>query len=93
MVGFSYDGYAIYGPEEDGAVPTDLDECSGHTSATADLGEVYHYHLSQDSPNLPTCRVGAAAESALTSPDNDAAAIPGGAGGGPGGGPPAVADR
>ncbi len=87
LVGFSYDGYAIYGPEEDGGVPTDLDECSGHTSATADLGEVYHYHLSQDAPNLPTCRVGAAAESALTSPDNDAAAIPGGAGGGPGGGP------
>ena len=90
LVGFSYDGFAIYGLEEDGAVPTDLDECSGHVSDTADLGEIYHYHLSADSPNLPTCRVGATAQSALTSPDNPDAALPNGegAGGGPGGGPP-----
>ena len=53
LVGFAYDGYGIYGPEEDRAIPDDLDACSGHTSATAELGTTYHYHLTYDSPNLP----------------------------------------
>lgn len=92
LVGFAYDGYAIYGPEEDRSIPDDLDECSGHVSETDELGTTYHYHLTYDSPNLPTCLVGATAQSALTSPDNSAAALPGGAGGGgdggDGGGPP-----
>ncbi|MGA7396491.1 MAG: YHYH protein [Solirubrobacterales bacterium] len=89
LVGFAYDGYGIYGPEEDQAIPDDLDECSGHVSETADLGTTYHYHLSYDSPNLPTCRTGATANSKLTSPDNSAAALPDGeGGGGPVGGPP-----
>jgi hypothetical protein len=92
LVGFAFDGYGILGPEEDGAVPTDLDECSGHVSDTEALGERYHYHLTYANPNLPSCRVGAAATSKLTSPDNSAAALPDGdgAGGGgpPGGGPP-----
>lgn len=99
LVGFALDGYGIYGPEEDGEVPTDLDDCSGHVSDTAELGETYHYHLSDDSPNLPACRIGASAEQAITSPDNDAAAISngeGGGGGGPGaggpGGPPPGAE-
>ena len=89
LLGFAYDGYAIYGPEEDREIPADLDECSGHVSETADLGEVYHYHLSYDSPNLPTCRVGATADAKLTSPDNAEAALPDGEGpgdGAPGGG-------
>ncbi len=88
LVGFAYDGYGIYGPEEDREIPTDLDDCSGHVSETADLGTTYHYHLSYDSPNLPTCRVGATAESALTSPDNADAALPNGDGPGGGGPPP-----
>ena len=88
LVGFAYDGYGIYGPEEDRDIPTDLDDCSGHVSETADLGTTYHYHLSYDSPNLPTCRVGATAESALTSPDNADAALPNGDGPGGGGPPP-----
>ncbi|PFG34456.1 YHYH protein [Sanguibacter antarcticus] len=97
LLGFSFDGYAIYGPEEDRTIPDDLDECSGHVSETADFGEVYHYHLTYDSPNLPACRVGAMAESGLTSPDNDQASLPSGDGpgaAGPGadgpgaGGPP-----
>ena len=90
LVAFALDGYPIYGPEDDGEVPTDLDECSGHVADTAEFGETYHYHLSDDSPNLPACRVGASATGAISSPDNDAAAIPngeGGGGGGPGGGP------
>ena len=91
LIGFSYDGYAIYGPEEDRTIPTDLDECSGHTSETTELGTSYHYHLTYGSPNLPSCRVGAMAESGLTSPDNDQASLPGGdapAGGAGGDGPP-----
>ena len=85
LVGFAYDGHAIYGPEEDSAIPSDLDECSGHVSDTDEFGETYHYHLTYDSPNLPTCRIGATATNTLSSPDNDAAALPNGEGGG---GPP-----
>ncbi len=89
LIGFSFDGHAIYGPEEDRAIPSDLDACSGHVSDTEEFGEVYHYHLTYDSSNLPTCRVGAAATSALSSPDNDSVALPNGdaQGGGPGGPP------
>ena len=88
LVGFAYDGYGIYGPEEDRAIPDDLDECSGHVAETAEFGTTYHYHLTYDSPNLPTCRVGATAESALSSPDNPNAALPNGdaQAGGPGAG-------
>ena len=88
LLGFSYDGYGIYGPEEDGAVPSDLDACSGHVSDTEEFGEIYHYHYSYDSPNLPACRVGAAAAGALTSADNPSASLPGGDDPGGGGGPP-----
>ncbi len=91
LLGFAYDGYGIYGPEEGGAVATDLDKCSGHVSETTEFGEAYHYHLSYDSPNLPTCRVGATAASALTSPDNPDASLPNGDGPGGGGGPPGSA--
>jgi len=84
LFGFAYDGYAIYGPYEDGAVPSDLDECNGHTSLTEELAEVYHYHLSLESPNLPPCRVGAVASDKLSSRDNPNASLPDS--GGPGGG-------
>ncbi|MGA9344600.1 MAG: YHYH protein, partial [Nocardioidaceae bacterium] len=84
LLGFAYDGYGIYGPEEGRDIPTDLDSCSGHVSETEEFGETYHYHLTYDSPNLPSCRVGATAESALTSPDNPDASLPNGDG--PGGG-------
>ena len=86
LVGVGYDGYLIYGPEEDGAVPTDLDSCGGHVSTTA-YGTTYHYHLSTDSPNLPLCRVGATAKNKLTSPDGNGITLPDGDQGG--GGPPA----
>lgn len=87
LFGFAYDGYPIYGTvEADGAEPVDLDACNGHVGTTADLGETYHYHLSGEVPNLPTCRVGVVAEDKLTSPDNAAASLPDGGGpGGPGG--------
>ena len=82
LIGFAFDGHAIYGPEEDRAIPSDLDECSGHVSDTAEFGEVYHYHLTYGSPNLPTCRVGAAAVGTLSSPDNANVALPNGEGAG-----------
>ena len=88
LVGLAYDGYGIYGPEEDRAIPADLDECSGHISETVELGSTYHYHLTYDSPNLPGCRVGATADGGLTSPDNADAALPNGEGADGGGGPP-----
>ncbi len=88
LIGFAYDGYAIYGPEEDAAIPSDLDECSGHSSETDEFGEAYHYHLTYDSPNLPACRVGATAVGTLTSPDNPNASLPSGDGPGAGGGGP-----
>ena len=88
LIGFAFDGYAIYGPEEDNAVPSDLDECSGHVSNTDEFGETYHYHLTYESPNLPACRVGAAAVGTLSSPDNPDASLPSGDGPGGGGGRP-----
>ena len=81
MIGLAYDGYAIYGPEEDRAIPSDLDECSGHVSDTEEFGETYHYHLTYDSPNLPICRIGATAVATLSSPDNPNVALPNGEGG------------
>jgi hypothetical protein len=88
LIGFAYDGYAIYGPEEDREIPSDLDECSGHVSDTDEFGETYHYHLTYDSPNLPACRVGASATGTLSSPDNASASLPSGDGPGAGGPPP-----
>ncbi|HUS44313.1 MAG TPA: YHYH protein [Ilumatobacteraceae bacterium] len=87
LIGFSFDGYAIYGPEENRAIPSDLDECSGHVSDTEESGEIYHYHLTYDSPNLPACRVGASAVGTLSSPDNASVALPNGQGPGGGGRP------
>ncbi|MCA9693814.1 MAG: YHYH protein, partial [Myxococcales bacterium] len=93
LFGFAFDGYAIYGPHHGDAEPTDLDACSGHVADTDELGSVYHYHLTEESPNLPTCRVGAAAADKLTSPDNPDVSLPdtggpGGGGGAPAGPPP-----
>ena len=88
LIGFAFDGHAIYGPEEDRAIPDDLDDCSGHVSDTDEFGETYHYHLTYDSPNLPTCRVGATAIGTLSSPDNDSVALPNGEGPGADGGRP-----
>ena len=64
LFGYAFDGIAIYGSTEaDGAVPSDLDECSGHVGT---LGEsdvtAYHYHASNSFPNLPKCLKGAVAK-------------------------------
>lgn len=46
LFGILYDGIPIYGPQgDDGAFPTDLDECGGHVDQTHPY---YHYHLPKD---------------------------------------------
>ena len=53
LVGMMLDGYAIYGPEENGVVVTssDLDEFHGHVGATFhEPDEIYHYHITYESP-------------------------------------------
>ena len=45
LLGWMFDGYGIYGQfSENGEVPTDLDECGGHTH-DIDGVAVYHYHF------------------------------------------------
>jgi hypothetical protein len=49
LIGFAFDGYAIYGPNGDGGTPpTDLDECNGHTDAVRG----YHYHVTNKFPYI-----------------------------------------
>jgi len=83
LFGFAFDGYPIYGSvDQDGSSPVDLDECRGHTSATADYPDgVYHYHAGLEFPNLPPCLVGVSAENSFAT----TASAGVGAGGGPGG--------
>ena len=45
LLGWMFDGYGIYGQFSlNGSVPTDLDECGGHTHEI-DGVSVYHYHF------------------------------------------------
>lgn len=47
IIGYSFDGYAIYGLTDIGGVtPSDLDECGGHTDSIRG----YHYHLQNQFP-------------------------------------------
>jgi hypothetical protein len=49
LIGYAFDGYAIYGPNgDDGKPPTDLDECNGHTDAE----HGYHYHVTAGYPYI-----------------------------------------
>lgn len=69
LIGFAKDGFPIYSSkDQDGTLPSDLDECQGHTSITANYPEgVYHYHVSSTSaPNLPTCLKGVSAQNSFT---------------------------
>ncbi|WP_371154656.1 YHYH protein [Jannaschia sp. 2305UL9-9] len=59
LFAYAFDGYPIYGSAEpDGGQVTGLDACNGHDSE--DLG--YHYHASDEFPNLPPCLTGVVAE-------------------------------
>ncbi len=49
LLGYAFDGYAIYGPNgADGKPPTDLDECNGHSDAE----HGYHYHVTAGAPYI-----------------------------------------
>jgi hypothetical protein len=55
LLGFLLDGYAVYGPEENGVAIDDskLDKFHGHTSATADYPSgIYHYHITASAPYI-----------------------------------------
>ena len=72
LTGFARDGYPIYAYQDliagSVVVPSDLDDCNGHTGATTEYPDgVYHYHASLDAPSLPSCIIGAAV-STRTSP-------------------------
>lgn len=54
ILGYARDGFAIYGYEDsDGTIPSDLDDCQGHTHATDEFPDgVYHYHITNEiNPN------------------------------------------
>ena len=56
--GYAFDGFPMFGSTEaDGSPAIDLDDCNGHVGMTVH-GETYHYHASQEFPNLPACLVG-----------------------------------
>ena len=57
LLGWMFDGFGLYGRySQDGKVPTDLDECSGHThvmdcrSSNCSSDMIYHYHLPDQFP-------------------------------------------
>ncbi len=69
FIGFAKDGFPIYASKDmDGSLPSDLDNCNGHTGVTAEYPEgIYHYHVSStEAPNLPPCLKGVSANAAFT---------------------------
>lgn len=63
LFGYAFDGYEIYGSQDpDGSIPDDLDDCQGHFGPTPSGAETYHYHASEDFPNLPPCLTGVTAQ-------------------------------
>ena len=62
LFGYAFDGFPMFGSAEiDGAPASGLDACNGHVGMTA-MGETYHYHASENFPNLPPCLVGLQAQ-------------------------------
>ncbi len=58
LFGYTFDGFPMFGSTEaDGVAAVGLDACNGHIGVTP-AGETYHYHASEDFPNLPKCLVG-----------------------------------
>jgi hypothetical protein len=69
LYGFAKDGFPIYSSrDEEGALPTDLDECHGHTGVTPEFpGGVYHYHADEAlAPNYPSCLKGVPVQVSFT---------------------------
>jgi hypothetical protein len=81
LLGYAFDGYAIYGPNgENGKPPGDLDECNGHE----DKDRGYHYHVTNKFPYILGGYRGVVAKANLDRPGMGRP--PGGPG--PGGGRP-----
>jgi hypothetical protein len=57
LIGVLLDGFPVYGPREiDGALPSGLDSCNGHTHATPDVpAGIYHYHVTSAPPYISGC--------------------------------------
>ena len=54
-LGWMYDGFGIYGRKSlNGEVPTDLDQCGGHTHEI-DGVMTYHYHIQHEFPWIIGC--------------------------------------
>lgn len=52
LIGFAFDGFPLYGPRnEDGALPSDLDECNGRVGHDG----TYRYHVTFATPYLIGC--------------------------------------
>ena len=60
IIGFLFDGFPIYGPQDLGGVPPiDLDACNGHFGPTPDFAEdTYHYHVTTDGNHISECFAG-----------------------------------
>lgn len=62
LFGYAFDGFPMMGSlESDGSTPSALDACNGHMGTTT-AGETYHYHASDEFPNLPMCLSGVVAQ-------------------------------
>ena len=61
---YAFDGYPMFGTQDSGgSVPTDLDSCNGHFGPTERHPEgEYHYHATDEFPNLPKCLKGVVAK-------------------------------
>jgi len=58
LFGYAFDGFPMFGSTEaDGTEVTGLDACNGHVGTTP-ADETYHYHATNEFPNLPACLFG-----------------------------------
>jgi hypothetical protein len=62
LIGVLLDGFPVYGPiDSNGATPSDLDSCNGHTAATTEFASgIYHYHTTTAVPYISGCFRGTA---------------------------------
>ncbi|CAE8700768.1 unnamed protein product, partial [Polarella glacialis] len=60
LLGWAFDGYGLYGPQDvDGQSPQDLDACGGHSGLTAGAtASAYHYHMADMYPYALECYKG-----------------------------------
>ena len=60
QLGWMFDGFGLYGRFSDkGLLPTDLDQCGGHSHAINGIGDsIYHYHMPDSFPWTIGCYKG-----------------------------------